>query len=230
MMIKCPGGHEHTVENAKICPFCLGQIPKPVLHALLVGRDRERKPKDKPAYGVGTLVSECLRQSYYKLTEEQVMELDKLWTFSRGTAMHNFITQTLDNKEKEIFVRKEFAKFDVIGFIDAMHDKVIYEFKTTTNIPEEPQTHHVLQAQGYFSMLTEEQQKELAKIVIVYLSMQKIKHFEVPKRDITTFLESRAAQLTLALRNKIPPAREIGWLCKYCEFEKFCYTRDKGID
>lgn len=230
MKIKCPQGDEHTIDVAKTCPHCLNLIPKPVLHALLVGRDRERSKKEKPAYGVGTLVSECLRQSYYKLTEEQVMEIDKLWTFSRGTAMHNFVTQTLGDEEKEIFVKKEFPAFDVIGFVDAMHDKTIYEFKTTTNIPEEPQTHHVLQAQGYYSMLNPEQQKEIAKIIIVYLSMQKIKPFEVQKRDITAYLESRAAQLTHALNKKIPPAREIGWLCKYCEFEKFCFNRDKAID
>jgi len=228
--IKCPGGHEHTIDNARICPHCLSQIPKPVLHALLVGRDREHKAKEKPAYGIGTLVSECLRQSYYKLTEDQVLELDKLWTFSRGSAMHNFITQTLNEKEKEIFVKKEFPQFDIIGFVDAMHDKVIYEFKTTTNIPDEPQTHHVLQAQGYFSMLSEEEQKEIAKITIVYLSMQKIKPFEIPKRDITSYLESRAAQLTQSLRTKIPPHREVGWLCKYCEFENLCYSRDKNTE
>ena len=230
MKIKCPNGHEHTIENAKICPFCLGQIPKPVLHALLAGRDRERSKKEKPAYGIGTLVSECLRQSYYKLTEEQVMELDKLWTFSRGTAMHNFVTQTLDEKEKEIFVKREFPAFDVIGFVDAMHDKTIYEFKTTVNIPEEPQTHHVLQAQGYFSMLSEEKQKEIAKIIVVYLSMQKIKPFEIPKRNIIAYLESRAAQLTSALNKKIPPPKEVGWLCRYCEFEDICFNRDKSFD
>jgi len=230
MKIKCANGHEHTVESAKICPFCLAQIPKPVLHSLLVGRDREHTKREKPAYGIGSLVGECLRQSYYKITEEQIFELEKLWTFSRGTAMHNFVTQTLTKPEKEIFVKKEFASFDVIGFVDAIHDNVIYEFKTTTNIPDEPQTHHVLQAQGYYSMLSPELQKQITKIVVVYLSMQKIKHFEVPKRDITTFLESRAAQLTHSLKAKIPPQREIGWLCKYCEFENVCYNRDKNVD
>lgn len=230
MKIKCPNGHEHTVENARFCPFCLEHIPKPVLHALLVNRDREHVKKDKPAYGIGSLVAECLRQSYYKITEEQVFELEKLWTFSRGSAMHNFVTQTLSKPEKEIFVKKVFPQFDVIGFVDALHDNVIYEFKTTTNIPDEPQTHHVLQAQGYFSMLPEERQKEIAKIIVVYLSMQKIKHFEVPKRNITSFLESRAAQLTQAVKTKIPPHREIGWLCRYCEFESICFNKDKNID
>jgi CRISPR/Cas system-associated exonuclease Cas4 (RecB family) len=228
--IKCPAGDAHSIDASRTCPHCLHEIPKPVLHALLAGRDRERTKKEKPAYGVGTLVSECLRQSYYKLTEEQILELDKLWIFSRGTAMHNFVTHTLVDKEKEIFVRKEFPAFDVIGFIDAVHDSTIYEFKTTSNIPEEPQHHHVMQAQGYFSMLSEEEQKNIAKILIVYLSMMKIKTFEIPKRNITAYLESRAAILTNALNKKIPPAKEISWLCKYCEFNDTCFNRDKAHD
>ena len=230
MKIKCPAGDEHSIDVSKTCPHCLREVPKPVLHALLSGRDREHKKKEKPAYGVGTLVSECLRQSYYKITEEQVMELEKLWIFSRCTAMHNFVTHTLGDHEKEIFVKKEFPAFDVIGFIDAVHDRTIYEFKTTANIPEEPQHHHVLQAQGYFSMLSPEEQKDVVKIIIVYLSMQKIKTFEVPKRDITAYLESKAAILTNALNKKIPPAKEISWLCKYCEFNDTCFNRDKSFD
>jgi len=231
MKIQCPTGDTHSVEDSKTCPHCLNSIPKPVLHALLVGRDRAHTKKEKPAFGVGSLVSECLRQSYYKLTEEQILELEKLWIFSRGTAMHNFVTQTLkDKEEKEIFVKKEFPAFDVIGFIDAMHDNVIYEFKTTANIPEEPQHHHALQAQAYFSMLTPEQQKQITKILVIYLSMHKVKTYEVPKRDITAFLESRAAQLTHGLNKKIPPKREISWLCKHCEFNYTCFNRDKAID
>ena len=230
MKIVCPAGIHHSVEESRICPHCIGAVPKPVLHALLSGRDRIRGAKEKPAFGVGSLVDQCLRRSYYKLTEEELLDLEKLWIFSRGHAVHTFVTQTLTDKEKEIFVKKEFPHFDVIGFVDALHDNIIYEFKTTTNIPEEPQEHHALQAQGYFSLLPEEKQKQIEKILVVYLSMQKIKTFEVPRRDITSFLESRAAQLTHALQKKLPLHREISWLCKYCEFNDACFNRDKTID
>ncbi|MBI4096022.1 MAG: Dna2/Cas4 domain-containing protein [DPANN group archaeon] len=227
MKIKCTTGELHDIEHARECPSCLADVPKPILHSLLFGKDRARTPKEKPAFGVGTLVTECLRQSYYKLTEEEILDLEKLWIFSRGHAIHEFITRTLeDKKEKEIFIRSEFQQFDVIGFIDAMHLDTIYEFKTTGTIPETPQTHHVLQVQGYYSMLPEEKKKVITKIKIVYLSLQKIKSFDVPKRDILPFLESRAAQLTLALRYKVPPEREVGWQCKYCEFYDMCFKRD----
>src|SRR3990172_3973078 len=68
--IKCPHGEMHaSLEECKHCPHCEEMFPGPVLHSLLNGRDRERKPKDKPTFGVGLLVSNCLRQSYYMLPE-----------------------------------------------------------------------------------------------------------------------------------------------------------------
>jgi len=230
MKIKCPSGALHEVEYAKSCPDCHGAVPKPILHSLLLGRDRVRTPKEKPAYGVGSLVDECLRRSFYRITEEEILDLEKLWTFSRGHAIHEFITRTLPKTEKEIFIKKEFQSFDVIGFIDAMSEDTVYEFKTTNNIPDAPQSHHALQAQGYFSMLAPEQQAKINKIKVIYLSLQKIKSFEVPRRDILPMLEARAAQLTLSLSKKTPPKREVGWICKYCEFYDFCFNRDKGFD
>ena len=230
MKIRCKTGELHDVAQARECPACLADVPKPILHSLLVGKDRVRTPKEKPAFGVGTLVVDCIRQSYYKLTEEEILDLEKLWIFSRGHAIHEFITQTLeDKKEKEIFVKTEFPQFDVIGFVDAIHHDTVYEFKTTNTIPESPQTHHTLQVQGYYSMLTPEQQAKIEKIKIIYLSLQKIKVFEVPKRNILPYLEARAAILTNALRKKMPPQREVGWQCKYCDFYSICFNRDKDL-
>lgn len=225
MKIKCPDGTRKTIEECKDCPnHC---VPKPVRHALLHGRERKKRKNEKPQYGIGSLVSNCLRQSYYKITEEVVHSMEKLWIFSRGHAIHDYVTKTLDEKEKEIFVKKEFPSFNVIGFVDAVHDDIIYEFKTTTNIPETPQKHHALQGQGYFSILSPERQRQIKKIIVVYLSMQKIKTFEVPKRDIIGFLESRAAQLTLALKDKVPPEKETSWLCKYCDFYDICFGQQR---
>ena len=229
--IKCPSGAEHTIEEAKSCKDCQNLYPKPVLHALLHDRDRPHKEREKPAFGIGMLVSNCLRQSYYKLTEDQVMELEKLWIFSRGHAIHTFVTHTLDETEKEIFVKKEFPNFDVLGFVDALHDGIIYEFKTTATLPDAPQTAHVLQAQAYFSLLPEPQKSAVTSIQIIYLSMHSIKVFEIPIRDITSFLEARAVQLTIALKNKLPVEKEVSWLCKYCDFYQKCFSdKPKFID
>lgn len=219
MKIRCPNGDIKTVEECKACGKC---HPEPVHHSLLHGRDRVRTPKEKPAYGVTTLTTNCLRQSYYKLTEEEILDLEKLWIFSRGHAIHEFVTKTLEDGEKEVFVKKEFPHFDVIGFIDALRGDTIYEFKTTANIPEAPQKHHVLQGQAYYSILDPLKQSAIKKIIIVYLSMKKIKHFETVPRNILHWLESRAAILTHALRTKTPPPAEMSWLCRYCDFADKC--------
>ena len=224
--IKCPSGKEHTVEEAKSCKDCQKLYPKQVLHALLHDRDRPHKEREKPAFGIGMLVSNCLRQSYYKLTEEQILELEKLWVFSRGHALHHFVTTTLKEEEKEIFVKKEFPQFDVIGFVDALHDGIIYEFKSTANIPDSPQTSHVLQAQAYYSLLPEPLKSSVKSIQIIYLSMHNIKVFEIPVRDITSFLEARAMQLMLALKNKLQAEKEVSWLCKYCDFYNLCFGEE----
>ena len=223
--IRCPKGKHHTVEESKVCPHCNEVFPGPVLHALLNGREHTAKDREKPAFGIGMLVSNCLRQSYYKLTEEQVFDLEKLWTFSRGHAIHHFITNTLKDEEKEVFVKKQFPRFDVIGFVDAIHDDVVYEFKTTANIPDTPQTSHLLQAQAYFSLLPENIRQKIKMVRVIYLSLQNIKTFEIPKRDITPFLEARATQLMLALQNKLAPEKEVSWLCKYCDFYDKCFNK-----
>ena len=117
MKIKCPTGVHHSVEETRTCPNCIEFMTKPVLHSLLNRNSKEKKEHDRPRFGVGTLTSNCLRQSYYKLTEEEILDLEKLWIFSRGHALHEFVTQTLAPKtEKEIFVTKKFNNFDIIFF------------------------------------------------------------------------------------------------------------------
>lgn len=223
--IKCPTGDHKTVQECRDCPNpCL---PKPIRHSLLHERDKERKTHEKPTFGVTRLTTNCLRQSYYQLTEEQVHDLEKLWIFSRGHAIHEFITKTLDDKDKEVFIRKDFPDFTILGFIDALHDGTIYEFKTTSNIPSTPQKHHALQAQAYYTLLPIEQQKQIKKLSVIYLSLGKIVSFEVPKRDILPWLIVRAQQLTNALKNNAPPEKEVTWLCNYCDFQEQCEKADK---
>jgi CRISPR/Cas system-associated exonuclease Cas4 (RecB family) len=149
---------------------------------------------------------------------------EKLWIFNRGHALHEFIQKPLGKSEQEIFIRTEFNGFNVIGFIDAIHENILYELKTTANIPVEPQTHHTLQVQGYYSMLSPEKQASISKILIVYISLKDIKTFEVPKRNVLPFLEAKAAVLAHALSKKLPPARQLGWWCDFCDHKDLCFA------
>jgi len=217
--ILCPDGTEKTVEEVLNSDY----FPKPILKALLDGRDKKRKrPKDRQRFGVTRLVGDCLRRSYYDLTEEVPISLEKLWIFSRGHAIHNFFQAHMDEKECEIFRSKSFSAFDVIGYIDAIHDNTVLEFKTTNNIPTEPKHTHTLQTQAYFSMLPPEEQQNIEKIKIIYFSLNKIKVYEVPKRNILPYLEARGTLLAKALTSLVPPNREEGWICNVCDFNKIC--------
>nr|AIF09430.1 hypothetical protein [uncultured marine group II/III euryarchaeote KM3_37_C11] len=102
-----------------------------------------------------------------------------------------------------------------------------YEFKTTERIPKQPKQEHTMQLQSYFSMLSEAQQKEIKKLVIVYFSLSKIKTFEVEKRNMLGYLEARGTVLVNALKTSTPPPREESYLCNYCEFYDICFGKKK---
>lgn len=219
MKIQCPSGDAKELSECLACSKC---YPLPVKKALLEGRNKKRKHSIKPRFGVTRLVSECLRRSYFDLTEEVPIALEKLWIFSRGHAIHNFFQKNMKPTEIEIFKRKEFSLFEVIGYIDAIEDNILYEFKTTANIPQQPQEHHMLQAQAYFSLLSPEEQEKLQKIKIIYFSLNKIASFDIPPRNLLPLLEAKGTILAQALKKGTAPQKQDTWLCDLCEYKKFC--------
>ena len=219
MKIKCPSG---DVKEIKECLSCSNCYPIPVKKALLEGRDKKRKHNEKPRFGVTRLVSECLRRSYFDLTEEVPIALEKLWIFSRGHAIHNFFQKSMKPENIEIFKKKEFSLFEVIGYVDAIEDGVLYEFKTTANIPQMPQEHHVLQAQAYFSLLSPEEQEKITKLQIIYFSLNSIATFNIPKRNLLPLLEAKGTLLAQALKTGKAPKKQDTWLCDLCEYKEFC--------
>jgi len=211
--IRCSDGE---LKTPKECLETDKTLPLPILKKILEGVLKESKPRDRIRFGTTKITTKCLRQSLYQITEEQVLDLDKLWILSRGHAFHNHF----DFEKNEVFVEKKFKDFDVIGFIDGIEGDTMYELKTTSNIPEEPQEHHALQLQAYYSMYPE--REKINKLLLIYLSLSEIKTFEVPRRDILPWVESRGHQLTTALKAKIPPPKEKSWLCNYCPFLDMC--------
>ncbi len=206
MKIKCPENGEVEPEECLKCGKC---FPEPILKSLLSGRNHKRVHRKRPRFGVTYLVSNCLRKSYYQITEEEPIDLEKLWIFSRGHAIHNFFQKDMPKESIELFVKKPFSFFDVIGYVDAVFNNILYEFKTINNIPQIPQDSHILQAQAYFSMLPKEQKDKIEKIKIIYFSLSKIRVFDVPKRDLSPLLEAKGAILAQALKLGKPPKKII---------------------
>tara|TARA_Y100000310_G_scaffold150828_1_gene150317 strand:+ start:881 stop:1621 length:741 start_codon:yes stop_codon:yes gene_type:complete len=225
--ILCPDGEERHIDEVRTLEF--ENYPQVVLNALLAGQKPRKKkdPNKKPRFGVTRLTSNCLRKSYYDLTEEVPISLEKLWIFSRGHAIHNFFQDHIPEDEQEVFLELPFSNFSAIGFIDVFSDNIMYEFKTIERIPKEPKLQHAMQVQSYFSMLPESKQKEVKKLAIVYFSLSKIKLFEVEKRNMKGYLEARGTILANALKTKTPPPREESYFCNYCEFYDICFGTNK---
>jgi len=219
--VKCP---DDTIVSSEWCLKGCKEpcMPLPVRKKIVPKSERKRGEHDVPHFGVTRLTTNCLRKSFYEITEEQVHNLEKLWVFNRGHAIHEFVTTELMDEEKEVFIKKDFGDFILIGYIDALHDNVLYEFKTVSNLPNDPQEHHILQVQSYYSMLSDEEKKKITKIVLVYFSMQQVKEFEVPKRDISKWLKSYGSILATSLKEKVPPNPLPGWICNYCDFFDKC--------
>ena len=225
--ILCPDGIERHIDEVRKLDF--ENYPNVVIGALLAGQKPRKKkdPNKTPRFGVTRLTSHCLRKSYYDLTEEVPISLEKLWIFSRGHAIHNFFQDHIPEDEQEVFLELPFSNFSAIGFIDVFSDNIMYEFKTIERIPKEPKLQHAMQVQSYFSMLPKSKQKKVKKLVIVYFSLSKIKVFEVEKRNMKGYLEARGAILTNALKTNTPPPREESYLCNYCEFYDICFGKKK---
>ncbi|MDP6845401.1 MAG: Dna2/Cas4 domain-containing protein [Candidatus Nanoarchaeia archaeon] len=226
--ILCPDGVERHIDEVRGSEF--ENYPNVVLKALLAGQKPRKKkdPNKKPRFGVTRLTGLCLRKSYYDLTEEVPISLEKLWIFSRGHAIHNFFQEHIPEKENEVFLQAPFSAFSAIGFVDVFSNNILYEFKTTERIPKQPKKEHTMQLQSYFSMLPESQQKDVKKLVIVYFSLSKIKTFEVEKRNMLGYLEARGTILANALKTSTPPPREESYLCNYCEFYDICFRKKKS--
>jgi CRISPR/Cas system-associated exonuclease Cas4 (RecB family) len=220
MKVRCPDGSEVSADECIECSKC---YPKPIIKMLLAGRNRKRKKRAKPRYGVTRLVGGCLRKTYYDLTEEVVFPLEKMWIFNRGTAIHEFVQKDMPKEDIEIFMEKSFSTFGVIGFVDAIHAGAMYEFKTTANIPDTPQEAHTLQAQAYYSMLPEDKQARVKEVLIIYFSMSKIRVYKVPPRNVLPMLEAKGTILTNAIKVGVAPRMEESYICRYCDHKDICH-------
>nr|AIF09431.1 hypothetical protein [uncultured marine group II/III euryarchaeote KM3_37_C11] len=123
--ILCPDGVVRDIDEVRESDF--ENYPNVVLKALLAGQKPRKKkdPNKKPRFGVTRLTGHCLRKSYYDLTEEVPISLEKLWIFSRGHAIHNFFQEHIPEEENEVFLQTPFPSFSAIGFVDVFSNNTL---------------------------------------------------------------------------------------------------------
>jgi CRISPR/Cas system-associated exonuclease Cas4 (RecB family) len=114
-----------------------------------------------------------------------------------------------------------------VGYVDAIANGAIYEFKATKRLPTEPLDAHALQASIYAAMFGAEKAK------IVYVSEKEAREFEVaPFAGVREFLADMAGQIRAGVPN-IPTGLTHPWSCDRCEYRTHCrfydFVRGNGV-
>lgn len=119
----------------------------------------------------------------------------------------------------------------IVGTCDEYEDGVLLEKKTCTKIPMNPNQHHVKQTE-YYALMLNESKRPVTQAFVAYIDLanREIQPFEVRLRDmeeIRVEMIRKKEQIDFAMRNKVLPERNIGWLCSYCVFANICFGNGK---
>jgi CRISPR-associated exonuclease Cas4 len=166
--------------------------------------------------------SPCLRKAYYSRTRASrptPVEFVKL----AGTDMHVMLQSVLSGEgwDVEVSVALPLSDygFTLVGRVDAVRDGEVIEFKTSSEVPEQPYRSHELQVQAYMQVLN------ARRGYIIYLSRTsgRVKVFLVrPDKQALRQVIQRARKLHEALKNGAPPEPTKGPWCNTCQFFSEC--------
>lgn len=197
------------------CVNCARCLPKEIL--MKIFKEMEASEYKENSYGVTELIT-CLRLSYFRRTLADFPSLPEVYQLVRGHMFHKFFGSEFELKE--IKLEKDFGDFKVIGIVDAGNGN-LYEFKSVSKLPMMPYPQHILQIQAYDSL----SDLKYKRLMLVYFSMNNFTVFEVPKKNVVEFLESRAKKLHECLKNNQVPEKEDIGLCGFCRFKIECMLR-----
>lgn len=183
-------------------------------------REQEKMPE---GIHVTSLVYDCLRRGYYENKfEEGFFDIKTLITFWIGRAVHK--TPIFSNHEMTL--RWE----GIVGTLDEYQDGIVIDKKTTTYLPKQANAHHIKQVE-YYAWLLWKNGYPFKEGYLVYIDINEkdIVVFPVFIKDLITIeneILKKKKVLDEAMKNNIPPQRNIGWLCKYCNFASICFKEE----
>lgn len=172
---------------------------------------------------VSALSYDCIRKAYYtQKYGESFFDMNTMLTFWIGRQIHE--TQILKEHEVELSVN------GIVGSADEYQEGLLLEKKTCKQIPTTPYLHHKKQAE-YYAVLLQMSGKPVNKVALLYIDIcnKKLKVFTVKPRTFAVIKQEmfwKKEQLEKAIKNKIPPPRNTGWLCSYCSFCARCWKDD----
>ncbi|MEM5798292.1 MAG: Dna2/Cas4 domain-containing protein [Candidatus Aenigmatarchaeota archaeon] len=178
-----------------------------------------------------TLLTECQRQAYLKLTENYYIGRKGIISTQIGSAIHEYVGPMSDIYEKFISWKTP-AGNTCIGYLDAISisKRILYDIKTISHgwyiRDKGAKKRDMLQLQIYATILKQMYGVELAGMRLVYVGLgdKDCMEIEVPYEDKTEFINQRTDELQGYLdRKEIPKGNPIwDWECQYCPFAEKC--------
>ncbi|MBI1299532.1 Dna2/Cas4 domain-containing protein [bacterium] len=180
-----------------------------------------------PVLRVSSLTG-CVRKAWYSLRSERKLETPgEHWARLRGTIFHHALERMGDGHVERRLVAFLYDA-DVAAFITGRIDGydpeqgTLHDYKTTRRLPTRVSDHHRRQVELYAWLLTRNDFPLPTAIRILYISMAKVKSFDVPvpSPDQLDALEAELLDQIRRLLHVEPPEaipRE-PWECKYCTY------------
>lgn len=181
---------------------------------------------------VSDLKSNCLRKSYYHKVKESQYDLDGMLKMAFGKLVHKF--ELAPNSEHE----KLFEEWNGIhGTPDDVWNGVVIDKKTTRNVPNKVRVHDRRQLEMYSAIL-DDYGYDIIGCAVIYIDMGRnpkidVKSFPLDNVDFDDIREEmldKKSTLEMHLEIGEPPERNVGWICNYCNFTKFCFFDDVEED
>jgi len=201
------------------------EIKKSVVEAFREILRRELRPyDDNSVIHVGEVCT-CLRKAYYNRVygSKDLSHLDenKVVILGLGLSTHLALEEVLREKgyraEEQILYKTN--EVTLAGTPDLIFNHIVLDIKTVNKIPPKPYDHHVKQVNAYIRMAN------ALMGFIVYICKRdgriEICPVEYDEEMFKEILE-RAKVLKECLEKRIPPPKEVGFMCNYCEWEEKC--------
>lgn len=192
----------------------------------------------KEGVHISNLKYDCLRMGYYSLTRERRYDLEGMLRMGFGTLIHEF--ELAENSQHEKPLDEDLEEDGwrgIYGTPDEYWEGIVIDKKTTTNPPDKGMRHHHRKQVEMYGAILDDLGYSPIGGAVVYIDLSTpqivVKDFPLGDVDFDAIREEiieKKTTLDMCLEVNSPPEREVGWICKYCDFVKQCFWDDVEDD
>jgi hypothetical protein len=200
-------------------------LPQPIKDHIIKNANFDDYIGKPNTYSVTELLY-CTRKTYFKRTQPKPTTLEQAFNLYRGKVFDNLWTPLFRHNQVRSTYRCKNIPITISGKYDFIDENgVLVDLKTAKSLYyiNEP-GHEYIQQVRFYAYLN-----SIEKARILYVDFGDAKAFDVEVGDcqqLLTDLESKAAELYFALKNKCPPPKTVNisqmWLCQKCDYKQEC--------